>query len=363
MKENLSTRPKFLIKRTDFFDSLKDLVEKFFKEKKIKKTGNAKLFIKAAILLTTLVGLYVFWVFFTPSSFILRLPLWLLFGLNLAAIGFNVMHDACHGSFSSSRGVNNVFSLTLNMLGGYASWWKQKHNIFHHTYVNLDGIDEDIAIPGMRVHPHQRWKRIHKYQHYYWWFMYGLTYFAWILISDFVRYFSNKVAKYKFTKISIADRFGFWFSKAIYGLLYVYIPIKVCGWEIWLEGFAIYGVVCGFVIAIIFQLAHNVEETDKPLIVDDNIDNAWAIHQVETTANFSTRSKPLRWLCGGLNFQIEHHLFPLISHVHYPDLQPLIKETCLRYELPYNEKPMPEAIKSHVAMLKRLGKKPEKSVA
>jgi linoleoyl-CoA desaturase len=82
------------------------------------------------------------------------------------------------------------------------------------------------------------------------------------------------------------------------------------------------------------------------------------IHQIQTTANFATRSRLVTWFCGGLNFQIEHHLFPKMSHIHYPEVSKIVKATCQEYGIKYIEFPrVTAAMRSHWKLLYDLGRK------
>jgi linoleoyl-CoA desaturase len=137
------------------------------------------------------------------------------------------------------------------------------------------------------------------------------------------------------------------------------LPIYMVGFVPWMVGFLIASMVTGFVISIVFQLAHTVEHTDFPMPEADTnkIENEWAIHQIQTTANFATRNKVISWLVGGLNFQIEHHLFPKVSHIHYPAISKIIKQTCEDFNIRYMEYPkMTQAIASHASYLRRMGR-------
>jgi linoleoyl-CoA desaturase len=125
-----------------------------------------------------------------------------------------------------------------------------------------------------------------------------------------------------------------------------------------LIGFSVAAFICGLTISVVFQLAHMVEDTEfpSPDIVTNKINNEWAIHQVSTTANFATKNKLVSWLLGGLNFQVEHHLFPRISHIHYPKINQFVKETCQEFNIAYHEYPtMLKAFGSHLAHIKKLG--------
>jgi linoleoyl-CoA desaturase len=284
-----------------------------------------------------------------------------LLGGVLASIGFNVMHDACHGSYSSKKWVNNMLGLTLNALGGNAFFWKQKHNILHHTYTNIAGVDDDIAQSKLlRQSPAQEWMPIHQYQHVYLPFAYSLTIFMWVGMRDFDKYFKKRIHNTPIQPMDIQEHILFWVSKVLYAAFYIIIPILFVGWLPWLIGYVTMGLVMGLVLAFVFQLAHAVEgpEFDAVGMEDKVIESEWAIHQIRTTANFAPKNKWISWLVGGLNFQVEHHLFPRISHIHYPALSKIVQEQCRHFGLPYHSFPsMSQAVVSHVRIMKHLGRK------
>lgn len=348
-------------KKALFFQSLKADVEKYFKEKNLKKTGNRQLYVKTLVLIPLAVILYVSLLVF-PLHAIAGIFLSALLGLTLALIGFNIMHDACHGSYSENAGVNNALGLTLNALGGNAFIWKQKHNVIHHTYTNVDGLDDDIAkSPVMRQCSTQPWSPMHRIQHIYVLLVYAISSFAWVFIMDFTKYLSRKVYRTPLQPMKMSDHFLFWASKVLYLVFYVTVPILLVGWQAWLVGFAAMHVVLGFTLAIVFQLAHVVEETTFEVVGEEAmiIENEWAIHQINTTANFAPDNKVISWLVGGLNYQVEHHLFPRISHVHYPELSKIVAAKCAEFNVQYNCMPtMGAAVRSHFRFMRELGKKP-----
>ena len=341
-----------------FFNSLRSAVDEYFERNKIRKTGNYKLYIKTTVLIVTTMALY-FGVLLLPVPAWAGILMSAAFGMCMAFIGFNIMHDANHGSFSSRKWVNEVFGLTLNFIGGNAFLWKLKHNIVHHTYTNIDGIDDDINnMPFMRECATQPWKPMHRFQGYYMFMLYGFTsIFMWI--SDFIKYFSKKVYTTDLKPMDVKEHMVFWITKSAYVVLYVVVPILVLGWKPWLVGFLVMHFVLGLLIALVFQLAHVVEHAEFSVagVEPVKIENEWAIHQVKTTANFAAGSKLVTWFLGGLNFQIEHHLFPRISHVHYPEISKIVKKTCEQYEIRYNYFPtMGNAIYSHFKVMDQLGK-------
>lgn len=341
-----------------FFNALKQSVDEYFQSKGIRKTGNSKLYIKSAVLIVFTLTLYVGVLVFPVAGWI-KLLMAACFGAGMAFIGFNVMHDACHGSFSSRKWVNDIFGLSMNALGGNAFLWKLKHNIIHHTYTNVDGVDDDINnMPFMRECKTQPWKPMHRFQAYYMFMLYGFTsLFMWI--SDFIKYFSKKVYTTELKPMDVKEHVIFWISKAMYIVVYVVIPIAVLGWKPWLAGFLVMHFVLGLILALVFQLAHVVEHAEFSAagIEPVKIENEWAIHQVKTTANFAAGSRLVTWLVGGLNYQIEHHLFPRISHIHYPELSRIVRDTCEQFNLRYNYFPtMAHAVASHFRVMDELGK-------
>ena len=352
------TTPKFLQGQGTFHIALKQRVNQYFADIKKPSTGNTSLLLKGILFFTCYIFLYTHLVFFTPIWW-LALPECILLGCFTAAIGFNVMHDGAHGSFSKHKIVNKLAAFSLNFLGASAIMWNMKHNIIHHTYTNIDGVDDDIeAGPLLRFTSTQKKLKLHKFQHYYFWFLYTLLHIMWIFVTDYKKYFRGRIGDVPLRKMTSREHIAFWSAKIIYAFMVVVLPIYILGFVQWLLGFLLVSMITGFVISIVFQLAHTVEHTDFPLPSEASgkIENEWAIHQVVTTANFATENKLISWLVGGLNFQIEHHLFPKISHIHYPAISKIIRQTCQEYGIPYIVYPkMRHAIVSHVSYLRKLG--------
>lgn len=352
------SHPRFQHKKDGFHIELKKRVNQYFIDNHRPTTGNVSIFIKAILLCFGYLAIYVHLVFFTPPLW-LSIPECILFGCLTAAIGFNVMHDGAHGAFSKYKIINKMAGASLNFLGASAIMWNLKHNIIHHTYTNIDGVDDDIeARPWMRFASSQKKFLMHRFQHYYFWFLYSLLHLIWIFLTDFQKYFRKKIGTVPIRRMTAYEHFSFWAAKIIYMGMFVFLPIYLLGFSTWIIGFLLITMVTGLVISMVFQLAHTVEHTEFPL-PDENtgkMENEWAIHQIKTTANFATKNKTISWLVGGLNFQIEHHLFPKISHVHYPAISKITKKLCLEYGIDYIEFPkMRHAVFSHIMYLKRLG--------
>ncbi len=347
-----------------FFRTLNKRVNSYFKENKIQRTGNWKLHVKTVVM---------FSLYLTPYFLLLTLdfPTWaqilftIVMGVGMAGVGMNVMHDANHGSYSSKKWINKVMGSSMYILAGNVYNWQVQHNVLHHTYTNIHGHDEDMEAGRIiRFSKHAKWRRFHKFQQYYSVFLYGLLTFNWALTTDFKqtkRYLSKKLSYGKLPK-PITQWSLLIITKLIYMGVWIVIPIlffNIAWWKI-LIGFFIMHYVAGLILSIVFQLAHIVEDTDMPLPdKTGNMKNTWAIHQLFTTVNFSTKNKIVNWFTGGLNHQVEHHIFPNISHVHYSKISEIVRETALEFNLPYNEyKTTRSAIIAHFKYLKQMGLKP-----
>jgi linoleoyl-CoA desaturase len=350
--------PKFAPPRS-FYAELRARTNQYFEDAGKSSTGGFSIFSKALLLTSAFVVLYVHLVFFTPATLLALLECVLLGGL-IAAIGFNVMHDGAHGSFSSNKWLNHFAAFTLNILGGSSYMWNAKHNVIHHMYTNIEGADDDIDIrPWMRMSVGQPRHKLHRFQHLYFWFLYCMLYISWIFVMDYQKYFTKKIGEMPLKKMDTTDHLIFWGFKVLNLFLYIALPIYTVGFLGWLAGFAVTTCFAGLVLSLVFQLAHTVEHTAFPVPheVTGKMEDEWAIHQIKTTANFATESRLISWLVGGLNFQVEHHLFPKISHVHYPAISKIIKQMCQEFGVEYIEYPkMRYAVASHVSFLRQMGR-------
>lgn len=346
-------------KQSPFFDALRARTDHYFKERNLSPTGDFRLYLKTIVLVTLAAAVYAVLVFGQIPAWA-SLTLCAVLGLTFAAIGFNVMHDGAHGSYSNNKTINTLMSWSLNLMGGSSFMWKVKHNIVHHSFTNIDGVDDDIDIrPFMRVSDQQPKYWFHRFQHVYGFILYGLTYFMWIFYMDFLKYFTHRIGDMPIRRMKLSEHIGFWATKLMYLGLFIGLPVYTQGWVDTLLGYSIVLFVTGVTIAVVFQLAHIVEGTHfpQPDPASNKIENEWALHQVKTTANFATRSGIVSWFMGGLNFQVEHHLFPRISHVHYPAISRIVRETCQEFNIQYIEYPTVwSALGAHVRHLRTLGR-------
>ena len=358
-----------LIDKTKFFKTLNKKVNSYFKENNIKKTGDSRLYIKAAIMFVLfLAPLVILFTVDSLSSWMQALMM-VIVGVGMAGVGMNVMHDANHGAFSSKTWVNKLMGSTIYILAGNDYNWKVQHNVLHHTYTNIVGYDEDVdAGRVVRFSKNSKWYGFHRFQKYYAFFLYGLLTVNWAITTDFIQsaeYLKRKLSYGKMPKASTQ-----WtkliIGKIVYYSLWIALPLYIgYSWQQVLIGFMIMHYTAGIILSVTFQLAHVMPNTEMPLPdKDGNMKNTWAIHQLYTTSNFAPKNWFVEFYTGGLNHQVEHHLFAKISHVHYKKLAEFVKETALEFNLPYNEySTMFGAIKAHYNQLKVLGKKPEVEIA
>ena len=346
--------------KSDFFPTVKKRVSEYFKNNNISVNANIEMQLKVLFILGGFMLSYALLISnqFSHSPWIM-LILACLFGFFAALIGLNIGHDAIHGAYSSNRKVNKYMGIWFNIIGANDHVWSISHNLVHHTYTNIPDHDDDInQIPILRLNPNQKLWRIHKYQFIYVWFLYPLASISWVFLKDYKKFFSEYIGNYK-NNHPTKEYYRLFIYKAIHYLIFVVIPfvfIDMAWWQI-LIGFVAGHLVMGFTLSSVFQLAHVVEGPEFPH-PDENgfIGNSWAIHQMHTTANFAGKSKIVDFLFGGLNFQIEHHLFPYICHTHYKDIAPIVKETAKEFDIPYYDNTtFYSAIKSHIHELKVMG--------
>ena len=315
---------------------LRRVVDRYFEEHDLAKRGHPGMWVKAGVILAWFAVSYVVLVF-VPVPWFGKLAAALSLGLAAAGVGFNIMHDGGHGSFSNSLIANRWLFRTLDLLGGSSYLWSHKHNRAHHTYPNVEGHDGDIDAGGaIRLTLNQRHRFHHRFQHVYAWFVYGLLVPKWVFIDDFALLLRGRIGVTKVAPPQGQELVVFAIGKvAALGLalglpLFLHPPLYV------LAFYALAAMTTGVTLSVVFQLAHVVPGTQFPVHEPDSMSSdAWSVHQLRTTADFAPNNRLLTWYVGGLNFQIEHHLFPRISHIHYAKIATLVREVVRLHGLPY----------------------------
>lgn len=344
-----------------FLATLKERVENYFKNRRLSRHANNFMVFKTVFFLSMLPILYVLIIagFFPLFA---QLLLAILLGMTMAFIGFNVCHDALHGAYSANPRVNKWLGFIFNIIGANSYMWNLTHNKVHHSYTNIVGHDEDIEIaPGLiRVSDTDKQNKVQRYQHIYAFFLYGFTTLSWFFRKDYVKFFQKKIGESHINKHPKIEYFNLFFYKVIYYTLFIVLPLLLMNitWWQFLVGYLAMNVAEGLVLGLVFQLAHVVEDTEiRHPNEENNMEEAWAVHQLKTTANFAPKSKLASFLCGGLNLQVEHHLFPKICHIHYRKISDIVRNTAHEFNLPYHEnRTFFSAIRSHYLLLKKMGR-------
>lgn len=347
-----------------FANTLRARVDSYFKTNNISKNANGKMVFKTVAMLSIYLVPYFLMVFnvFNFNAWAI-VGMYVIMAIGMAGVGFSIMHDANHGSYSKSPAVNKALSFTMYLLGGSPLNWQIQHNVLHHTFTNISGKDEDIDAPVwlLRFSPHSPYYKVQKYQYLYAWFFYSLITIMWSITKDFKqlsRYEEMGLLKTKNT--SYKQEIGkLILAKIFYYAFMVAAPLYFihADWWVILIGYVTMHMVCGIIIATVFQLAHVVPEMNFPMPDEKgNMEDDWTIHQLKTTANFARENRLLSWFVGGLNHQIEHHLFPTICHIHYKEISQIVKDTAKEFNIMYLEIPsFRKAIMLHVKELKVLG--------
>ena len=351
------------VKKGSFSSILKRRVNDYFKNNDISKRGNQALVFKTFFMFTLYLVPYFLILFNSYSSWVLLL-LVVLIGVGKAGVALSVTHDANHGAYSNHKFINTILGYSLDFIGGSSFIWKIKHNIFHHTHTNVFGHDEDIheGFFFFRFSPHSEKFMWHQYQYLYAPFLYCLATLKTLVAADFIRL-------KEYSKSGLLKKLGYntkrealfmIFSKSFYLFYMLIIPYWFTDFTIiqLLIGFFIIHAITSIILIISFVAGHIVEESLFPLPnLSNEIDKEWYEHQLFVTANFAMKNRVLTWFIGGLNYQIEHHLFPHISHVHYPAISRIVKETAAEFKIPYYAyNSVKDILKSHLRLLKELGK-------
>jgi linoleoyl-CoA desaturase len=281
--------------------------------------------------------------------------------LATAGIGFSVMHDANHGAYSSSRRVNRAVGLALDFVGASSYLWRFKHNVQHHTYTNVDGMDADVdAGPFLRLAPTQRLRALHRFQHLYAWALYGVLAVKWWFVDDLLDLALGRSGNVRIPRPRGGDLAALLAGKAVFVGWSLVVPALLfpARWTIPL--FLLGAFILGVVLSTVFQLAHTVPQAEMHAAEPGErwMRTGWAEHQARTTVDFAPTNRLLSWYVGGLNFQLEHHLLPDVCHVHYPSLAAVVAAACEEYGVPHRTAPsLRAAIASHYRHLRALGRR------
>jgi linoleoyl-CoA desaturase len=343
-----------------FRKTVTERVEAYITTNKIPIRDVPAMYAKSAILFACWLGIYLL-------ILLAGFPLWanallcIAFAFAMAGIGLNIGHDANHGGYSDNRRINRLMCFAMEFIGASSFVWRERHTV-HHTYPNIRGLDEDLETGGLiRLSPHDRWKPYFRLQMWYAPFLYALVAFDFLRRDALVFFTGRTYENHRYPKMNASERIIFVVGKLFFFGYMLALPMLVFPWWQVLIAFTGIMFIVGFIMTVITVPVHLVEAADFPQPVGQplRIDNEWAIHQVQTTVNYAPYSRLVTFYAGGTNFQIEHHLFPHISHVLYPQLSPIVRKTCEEFGITYSICPtMRRALLGHLRALRTFGRKP-----
>ncbi len=343
---------------TAFQRDLRDRVDAWFVANNVSKAANRSMWLKVAFWLV-FSPVVVAAAFFAPVPAAVSIALFTLGGFCLAFVEMNIGHDAIHGSLSTSKRVNNLFAWTFDAMGASSTTWRIAHNLLHHTYTNVPGVDTDIE-PGplLRFNTDAKLYPWHRFQALYAFPLYGLMSILWVYQRDFAQMASKHPRTGKHQPAS--EWAKLLIGKAMHVGIFLVLPLTmgVQSTAVVLVGYFFFHVAAGMTLSIVFQLAHLVEGVRYigPVDGNDKLPRGWMEHELLTTANFGS-TRVCTFFTGGLDHQIEHHLFPNVCHTHYPKIAPIVAACAAEHGVPYlHSGSFPAACASHVRMLGRLGR-------
>jgi linoleoyl-CoA desaturase len=323
-----------------------------------------RLHAKAGVIVTLAVVSY--WgLVFADGGLALRVAGALVLAVAVAASGTGIMHDANHGAFCRSSRANRLVACSADVIG-VSSWvWRFKHNTLHHTGTNIVGIDSDIdQAPFARLAPQQPWRPWHRYQHLYLWPLYGFLALKWLALSDINALARGGFGERRFTRrprrrdIALVAA-----GKVTHVGWAVVVPLAGHPWWGVLAFYLGISWLVGFILALVFQLAHCTDRVEFPGPTAPERGEPFEIRQLRTTADIRCPCPVVgsfvRWLMGGLDHQIEHHLAPRLPHTAYPRMAVDLERLCAEGDLPYHVHPtLTSALAAHGRWLRRLGRRP-----
>jgi len=353
-----ATRPKFPAD-AGFLAAVRRRVGDHFKATGKRERDQPAMYLKTAVIFVWLTGSWALLVF-AAQTWWQALPAAVSLAMALAAVGFSIQHDGGHNAYSRRRWVNKLAARSLDLVGASSYLWHWKHAVIHHTYTNVTGVDTDIEIgAAVRVTPHQERRWFHRWQHLYLFPLYGITAARWHLWGDFKEVATGWMGPHRIPRPKGRDLRIFVGGKLFSVGWFLVLPMVFHPVWLVLCAYLLITAMMGVAMSIVFQLAHCVGEADFPVPdpQTDRLEDSWAVHQVATTVDFARGNRALSWWLGGLNFQIEHHLFPQVCHVHYPAIAPIVEQTCQEYGIPYRAHPTFWAgIVSHYRWLRQMGR-------
>lgn len=338
-----------------FYREAKTRVDDYFRVTGRVPRDVPQMFLKTIVISSWLILSYGLLVF-AASAWWQAVPLAVSLGLAMAGVGFNVQHDGGHGAYSNRKSINQLAALMLDLMGGSSYLWRWKHNLIHHNFPNITGADEDIdLVPLAHLSPDQPLYSIHRFQYLYIWVLYCLLPLRWHFFGDFRNLIRGDIGGHAIVRPRGWDLILLFSGKLLFFSFAFVLPSLFH--RLWVVAlfYALTSMVLGFTLSVVFQLGHCVEEAKfaMPLEGTNRMDKAWAVHQIEAAADFARSNRLLTWYLGGLNFQVEHHLFPTVCHFHYPAISTIVEPLCAEFGISYfAHETLGGALASHLRFLR-----------
>ncbi|MDB5012196.1 MAG: fatty acid desaturase [Daejeonella sp.] len=356
------------IKRGKLKYGSKDVPEKIFRQIRAKtdryfaltrssKNANRLLGIKIGVLIL-IIGLAYFTLLHS-TSFAQLLISYTFFAGAFLILGINIGHDAAHHCFTGNKKTDDFFfQLIFGLQGLCGYFWQKRHNQAHHVYPNIPDHDSDLEMTGLLLlNPNQKTRFFHKYQHLYAPFLYMLFSLVWIFYQDFEMFFIKDQANLKFEVIPVVEWVKLFVIKISYIIIFLVLPFHFSPLPIQtlLIAYFLMNFILSLFLAFTFFISHHVLETvySSPDKEKNIMNNSWFCHQIITTVDFNEESQMANFIFGGFNNHVAHHLFPEISHIHYPVITRIIKKTLKENKLDwYKSFSFFYGVQSHLRHLK-----------
>lgn len=286
--------------------------------------------------------------------------------LGLFAVGTSIMHDANHGSFSRHARLNQALAWTSDALGASSWLWRMQHNAIHHGNTNVVGVDADVDLaPWGRLAPDQPWRRWHRGQHVYLWPLYGFLALKNLLVSDVVALSTRRIGSRPLGRsVTPAVVLRVVLGKVLHLAWAVVVPLLFNPWWGVLAFYLGCSWFVGFLLALTFQMAHCVDAADMAAPDAPRRGDDFVAHQLRTTVDIASPVPVVghlfRWLVGGLDHQVEHHLAPRLPHTAYPALGARFRAACAAQGIAHRRHVgVGAALRSHARWLRAMSLPPE----
>ena len=342
------------------FNQIREKANAYFASTKAPRHGNFFLAFKF-FSMAALIGLGYYGVLHA-TNFIVLLLSYMLFGFMFLIMGINFGHDGAHHCVTGNRRLDNfIFQMVFGLQGLSGYVWQIRHNFSHHIFPNVYENDTDLEISNLiRLSPTQKKLPIHKYQHIYAPFIYMTFSLAWIFFVDISMFSRSKHANLRLGKVPFSEVIKLITIKITYLFIFLYLPIHYSSLslETVVLAYLLMNVVASVFLAFTFFISHHVMEADyaQAEVTNKMVPDSWVHHQIVTTIDFLPESPLANYIFAGFNLHTAHHIFPEVSHVHYPALTRIIKETMEENHLNwYKSYSFMDGVRSHFKKLKKNG--------